>query len=415
MKTIKRHSVRLYLALALAGLAMLYLWPSLVAAMPLTAKQQLERAWRLAADVGSYAYRTDAVQTSYPTPRLDNAGRSPRVERIWAEGMVDRPHNALTMKLSLGAGQQPIELKVENGRAFGRAGTGDAWVEVDNPTDIFAPNGDPLGFLLAAENIQELGVRSQESGGKAGDTPNSQLLTPDSSRYTFDINGPKYADYMRQQLEAVLRERGELPAGLTLRTADQYAEMQAHGEIWLNEAGLPLRQTIHLSFPPERDAHNRIEADITTTFSRWDTASLEHQLFWAIPRLVDNPSLLVKNPLSLLPTPYFLLPASPENLQKFGVLIGLGLLLLALVIMTLTHGKSPKFYAAVAVAVIMMMLVTPLLQSNQTYAATERLRTRQAEQQQEITNTQAADQLKAEVTRSDFNPQVNPLTTSPPP
>ena len=45
MKLIKRHSVKLYLALAVAGVATLYLWPALVAAMPLTARHNLERAF----------------------------------------------------------------------------------------------------------------------------------------------------------------------------------------------------------------------------------------------------------------------------------------------------------------------------------------------------------------------------------
>ena len=45
-------------------------------------------------------------------------------------------------------------------------------------------------------------------------------------------------------------------------------------------------------------------------------------------------------------------------------------------------------------------------------SATERLHTRQSEQQQEITNNQAADQLQAELRSNDFNPKVNPLATS---
>lgn len=44
MKSIKRRSVKLYLALAVAGLITLYLWPSLVAATPVTSQQYLERA-----------------------------------------------------------------------------------------------------------------------------------------------------------------------------------------------------------------------------------------------------------------------------------------------------------------------------------------------------------------------------------
>ena len=43
MKPIKRHSVKLYLALAGAGLVILWAWPALVAARPLTAPHNLKR------------------------------------------------------------------------------------------------------------------------------------------------------------------------------------------------------------------------------------------------------------------------------------------------------------------------------------------------------------------------------------
>ncbi len=64
MKAKKKFTIRLYLLLALAGLLILNLWPSLVTAMPLTARQQLERAWRFANDVGSFEYRPEVLQTT---------------------------------------------------------------------------------------------------------------------------------------------------------------------------------------------------------------------------------------------------------------------------------------------------------------------------------------------------------------
>ncbi len=160
MKTNKRNPIRLYLALAVVGLLTLYLWPSLVAAMPLTAKHQLERAWRYAGNAGSFEYHTDVLQTTHPTMRLENAGRSPQTRRMTAQGIVDRPNKAMQMKLwAPGAGRDGLEIKVENGKAFGRLDANAEWTEIDNPTDIFAPGGDPLGFLVAAENVQESGVR----------------------------------------------------------------------------------------------------------------------------------------------------------------------------------------------------------------------------------------------------------------
>jgi hypothetical protein len=397
----KQQSLKIYLTLAVVGLLTLYLWPSLVVAMPLTAKQQMQRTWRLAMDIGSFTYRTDVVQTSYPTPKLENAGRSPRVQEMWLEGTVDRPNDAITMKLWLGTGRETIELKVENGQAYGRAESETEWTVVDeNPADLFTPNGDPLGFLVAAENVQQ---SDNDGSTVAGLSPDSNLS------YTFDINGREYADHVRQQLEATLRAEGSLPGGLSLEMTDHYANMDAHGQVWLTNDGLPVRQVIHMAFAPERDANNQIEAEITSTFSQWDTQSLEHQLFWAIPRLVNNPRLLVKDPLSLLPAPPAMKPATIERIQTFGFLLGLSLLLLALAIMTVTHGKSPKFYAATAGAMIALMLGTPLLQSNQTYAAVERFRERQFEQEQAQSSRLAAEQYEAGLRDTGFDPTINPL------
>jgi len=134
MKAKKRNPFRLYIALAVAGLITLYLWPSLVAAMPLTAKNQLERAWKFAGDIGSYEYNSRVLQTDHPTPHLKNAGRSPRTKQITAKGMVDLPNKAMSMKLwTMGVDRDGIEVKVEGGKAYGRLNADGGWIEMENP------------------------------------------------------------------------------------------------------------------------------------------------------------------------------------------------------------------------------------------------------------------------------------------
>ncbi len=76
MRTRAHTRNRLYISLALLGLALLALWPSVASAMPLNARQWLERAWRHASAVGQFEYATDVRQTTHPTARLSNAGRS---------------------------------------------------------------------------------------------------------------------------------------------------------------------------------------------------------------------------------------------------------------------------------------------------------------------------------------------------
>ena len=115
----KRIYVRLYFALAIAGLLTLWLWPSIVAAVPLTPNHQLERAWKFATDLGKYDYDSTVLQTDHPTPHLRNAGRSPNTQRVMAQGTVDLPNAAMSMKLwKIARDKDGIEVKVENGKAF---------------------------------------------------------------------------------------------------------------------------------------------------------------------------------------------------------------------------------------------------------------------------------------------------------
>jgi len=407
MKATKRNITKIYIALAVIGLALLSLWFTFTAAMPRTPGQQLNRAWRLANDVNSYSYRSSAIQTNHPSARLDNAGRSSLERQIWAEGIVDRPNKTMTMKLSLGANQQPIELKIENGQAFGKTEYQDEWVAVDNPADVFAPNGDPLGYLTAAENIQYLGS-GQAASNIVFDSSQSPL-SDSYQQYTFDINGVKYAGYMRQQLEETLRANGELPAGVSLRLADQYINMKAYGEIWIDTNGLPVRQVIHMEFPTEQGDYNNVEADITTTFSRWDTESLNHKIAWVLPRIVKDPSILVDDPLSLLPN---INSINVEDVQVLSIEISLILLLAAFILFAYSRFGSRALYAIVTVLVISSMLVSPLIESNRVLAMSEKQQDKIAEVDQQKSEQLAQEQILSSLQASDFNPMLDPLADS---
>ena len=405
MHTSKYKNHRLYFTLALMGLLILFGWSRLVEAMPLTAKQHLEQAWRTAADVGRFEYQTSVEQTIRPTARLENAGRHPTRQQIRAEGWVNRPDNAMQLRLwSSQTGQHGIELKVEGEKAYGRLGAEEAWTEIPNPTDIFAPGGDPLGFLVAAENVQ-VGGGDQGLEGRELTLDevmaNPQLANPDSqfssaNSYTFDLNGPRYAGYMRDQMEAAMRERGELPPGITLDLARQFAEMSGHGEIWLNADGLPIRQVIHLEFPAEQGALDRMDADITTTFGGWESASRGPGLGLLVRRAWEDPKPLVQQFLS------------SKTLQEISMALGTSLLFAALALMAFTHRKSRKFYGAVTLSLIVIMVVTPLLQSHHVYAFTTRQQQRRAEFEQQQTASQQSADARAAL-ESDFNPTINPL------
>ncbi len=121
-----------------------------------------------------------------------------------------------------------------------------------------------------------------------------------AKRYAFELNGPCYANFMRAQLEDTLRRKGELPAGITLNLSHQYTNMTGHGEIWVNANGLPIRQIIHLEFPPERGAMERVTAGITTDFRNWELGARSQGLGGIARRLWNNPQQISTGLLSFI-------------------------------------------------------------------------------------------------------------------
>jgi thiol:disulfide interchange protein DsbD len=103
--------------------------------------------------------------------------------------------------------------------------------------------------------------------------------------------------------------------------------MVGHGEIWVNADGLPVRQIIHLEFPPERGASEWVEANITTDFRDWESGVRNQGFALVARRLWENPRQALTDPYSLLSTPYF---PTAENLQHFGLALGIILLSLGL-------------------------------------------------------------------------------------
>ena len=151
------------------------------------------------------------------------------------------------------------QIKVEGDKAFTRQGEGD-WQETENFTGGFAPGGDFLTFLEAATNIQLADAAAGDGSG----------LT----RYTFDIDGPSYARYLRDSMQQEMAAKGVLPRGANLDLPAQYVNMTGDGELWLAASGLPVRQLIHLDLPASADADYRTKAEIAVNFTYDDAGAL---------------------------------------------------------------------------------------------------------------------------------------------
>ncbi|MCB0124139.1 MAG: hypothetical protein KDE58_17915, partial [Caldilineaceae bacterium] len=333
------------------------------------------------------------LQTTTPATTLRNVGRGSQTQRIRIDGSLDRAADAMQMQLQVGQ-QPPLAVKVEEGQAYGRQGNGEEWVELEQTPDLFAPGGDPLGFLVAMENVRKLAPGDQGMDDFSMPAA-AQSVAYDSdsiSRYAFALSGPKYARFMKEQMEAELRRKGELPPSMSLSAANQYMEMTGHGEMWLNASGLPTRLLVHVEFPDETGANESISAEIVTRFDGWAAPS---DGMWS--QLWHDPTLMLTQPSTVT-------GISPQMAQGMGMTLGITLLVLGLFALLLTHRRLWAVRAAVYGLIIVSMVITPLLQTQQVSAFYDGQSARVLEA--------AAANLESKVETAEaamFNPHENPI------
>ncbi|MCB0128382.1 MAG: hypothetical protein KDE58_39215, partial [Caldilineaceae bacterium] len=298
MKTQKRQQTYVYWALLVIGLLVLTTAlirrPLLADVLPQSAYQQLQAVWQRAGASAQYDYHSTILQTTIPTARLSNAGRSSQTQRIRIDGNLDKTADIMQMALQVGQ-REPVAVKIEAGQAYGRQGNGDEWSALEQMSDLFAPAGDPLGLLAAMENVRVLGPNAP--GMEDISAPAEVLAARNQtegaiSRYAFDLSGPRFAAFMKAQMEEQLRHKGELPPSVSLSTPNQYVGMTGQGELFVNDPGLPVRQLLHINLPPQTGADSQISADIVTVFENWaeplDSAWMQ---LWHDPiRLMTQPS-----------------------------------------------------------------------------------------------------------------------------
>jgi len=257
-----RSHVRRYL-IPVATVVLLLLG-GLVAPSPASAEdgppagRAVREAWQRAQEAGSYRFATEVVQTTFPALAVANVGRSPSEETIYLEGQVDLPARSMEMGLWQGNGGvadpgSGIELRIEGDRGYARQ-PGGAWQEMDDVSWAFAPGSDHLAYLAGAENVRALGMETrlvEPTGSRGGPSSPTDPAIYRFTRYAFDLDGLAFAQHLRDQLESYLRQRGELPLGLTLDSSRVYQQTTGEGELWVDERGLPLRLIMHLSYPEE--------------------------------------------------------------------------------------------------------------------------------------------------------------------
>jgi type II secretory pathway pseudopilin PulG len=377
--------------LILTGVLLLSVWqsPMAQAEEPVTPQQVIAQAWQLAQDSGRYAFDSQINQTTYPLPSLTNAGRPPENQQIALAAQVDKM--AETSEITFWRGlqglpEQGMTIRTEDGRSQQRLGTGE-WEIVNENTDFFAPNNDPLTFLQVATNIQDAGTDSRQLGEQ----------TISYHRYTFDIDATEYSLIMRQRLEKYLAQYGRLPNNITLETPDLYRDMTGTGQLWLDADGLPSRLTLDLQFPPQ-EGTGRTEASFTSDFHSYDRS-----------RIAQASVTLWHNPQSWWAFHQASIVKGVRQTAVPGMTALTTILLItAFLMLVLPYHERKGFRTAVSLFIITSILTSPLLQGQQVQAFQDKLAAaranQQAEQQKAEQQTLAHDQLQ----QPNFDPHLSP-------
>ena len=136
-------------------------------------------------------------------------------------------------------GESPVELLLSGNEAY--VGYRDRWQQVEEPGGGVAPGGDYLGYLVAVHDVAE-----QESA-----------VTAEGSfrRFSFKLDGERYAEYQRQRMERLLANR--LPQGVELQASPVLEAMSGQGELWLDNKGLPRRHSRYLLTAPSQSSSRR--------------------------------------------------------------------------------------------------------------------------------------------------------------
>lgn len=342
-------------------------------------------AWRRANDIGAYQYATEIEQTTWPLPKLENVGLGSTTEHLYIEGQMDAVAQSMAMKVWSGGGNaltgdDSLEIRIADGKAVGRVGMS-GWREVDDFSGLFAPDRDPLAYLAGAEDVRHVGTETRS------------WVTID--RYAFRLDGPSFAAYMRDRMEEELVRKGELPAGLRLDMVQAYVGLAGEGELWLDSEGLPLRQILHVSFPP--DYRERTEVQITTDFSQFQTGPARAAAGYPGSGLISK----VRGKLARL---------TPQDLVQAGANLGLLGMCLVMASALIAQRNSKRVYAATVMVVAASLLVTPLLQSEQVYAFSQKQATARAEREREQEAARQERELRASLqAHGSFDPQRDPL------
>lgn len=383
-----KHSSRAYrwlIALVvLIGLALTLLPTAPATEADADALHVVQAAWQKAQQSGVYHFTSQVVQTTYPAPSVANTGRSSRSETIYLDGESNTPERQFQLTVrndgSVLNTADALQVRIDGDRAYGRSGNGE-WQEMDSFTNAFAPGNDLLVYLAGAKNVQ---VQPVDAGN----------FTPTYTQYSFDLDGAALAKRVRDQLELYLSEKGELPAQLSLQTPNLFRDATGQGSLWISQDGLPLRLTLKILYPREASGA-QVEAELKTDFSNYAIVTASAP-FAPIDQLARSLGL----------------PRTASDWQHLGSASTALFMALGMVYALTTRSRSKKLQAALVLAIIFSMVVTPLLDSGKVAAFYERQNAQQAQADQQQKDQDAARKAQEQLAGPAWDAHQNPMDNS---
>ncbi|NUM44642.1 MAG: hypothetical protein HUU38_08030, partial [Anaerolineales bacterium] len=354
------------------------------------ARAEINNTWEQARETGGYEFSADIVQTTIPLATVANIGRTSKQQAFHVEGSTDFSDQTMQLALWSEGGNltdtnSATQVKVEGNKAFAQRGD-QSWQEISDFTGAFAPDGDFLGYLSAARNITRAGYES-----RAGIT---------FTRYTFEVDGPMFAAFVRDQLERQLSEQGKLPPGINLDLPEAYTNMTGEGELWIRTDGLPLRQIITAHFPAQGKQDFRTDAEITVDFRFPNLGPTASGNFWVSGVVwVQNAFQTARDTVSNPP------PGLLTSMMMTAILTALSALFIKFY-------RSRYTYAAVAIYMIVAMVVGPLLQTQQALAFFTEQKQIAAEQEQALETQLAQERAQEDLYAVNWDPHQNPLNAN---
>lgn len=288
----------------------------------------LEAAYQRVVSAKEYEFSLDGEQTLIPRAEVNMIGQTQQSVDIKVVGEVTLPDYSM-MSISmegLGLDATPVAMVLEDGESY-LLRDGEK-IPMENPVGLAAPNGDYLSYLAAAKNVQLC-----ESESAPFDTA--------VSCYTYDIDGPAFAEHVRQQLQAQLAQTpGATALGLNASASPLLQQMSGQGKVWLDANGLPLRQKVDMHMP-EVDTY--YDADVSMYIDYQFEAD-------AVAAALTS--------VSMLPSSQQVIDAVQTSLPNAIVLV----LFLTIAVLLILLRRRRWMYSFIAISITVIMVATPLLQ-----------------------------------------------------